>query len=185
MQVKGTGIKTTRDFVKYNHPHKFQQWLNALPDDSKKLYSGVLDVGGWFDIDAAYYTPIDKIVEVLYHGNATKAGDELGRYSAETALKGIYKVFLLVATPQYLMKRAANMMRAFYSPSEIEVTESSKKQVVVKITHFKGITKATEYRVAGWCAKALELCNCQNVSYKINEQLSAGQPITSIVFDWD
>jgi hypothetical protein len=116
MQVKGTGIKTTRDFVMTKFPAKYNEWLNALPSASNKLYQNTINIGGWFDIQTAYYIPVNKITELFYHNNHQKAGDELGRFSAEVALKGIYKVFLLVASPQYLMKRAASMMQAFYNP---------------------------------------------------------------------
>jgi len=186
MKVKGTGLKTTRDFVKTNFPSKYAEWINSLSPEARRIYStDIIDVGKWYDIKPAYYEPIDMIVRLIYRFDSKKAGDELGRYSAEVALKGIYKVFLLVASPQYLMKRAANMMKAFYDPSEIEVSESSKKQVVVKIKKFDGINRSTEYRIAGWCAKALELCNCSNVRYKFLNQLSSGNENTSIQFDWD
>lgn len=184
MQVKGTGIKTTRDFVKEVFPSRYEEWISSLPSDSKQLYVGALDVGKWYEIKTAYYVPIEKVSELLYNRNAQKAGNELGRYSAEVALKGIYKVFLLVATPQYLMKRSINMMQAFYNPSEIEVAERSKKLVVLTIKSFQGINKVTEYRIAGWCAKALELCNCHGVKYHFTSYISAGQPQTIIEFSW-
>jgi hypothetical protein len=185
MQVKGTGIKTTRDFVKEKFPKRFDEWIQSLPPESKSLYTGPLEIGKWYDIINSYYVPIEKAVELLYNRNAQKGGEEMGRYSAESTLKGVYKVFLLVATPQYLMKRATSMMQAFYNPSEIEVIELSKKQVVFKIKSFAGITKATEYRFAGWCARALELCNCKQVSYRITSHLALGQPFTAIEFSWE
>lgn len=185
MQVKGTGIKTTKEFVKTKFSNKYNQWLNALPTHSKKLYEDTLNVGQWFDADTAYYKPIDTIVKELYGNNAAKAGDELGRFSAELALKGIYKVFLLVATPQYLMKRAAQMMQAFYNPSEIEVSQTQKNQVTFIIKKFDNINVATEYRIAGWCTRALELCSCNNVNYKMAKQLSKGMNQTEIVFNWN
>ncbi len=185
MEVKGTAIKATRDFVKEKFPKRFNEWIQSLPNESQTIYSGLMDVGKWHDIKTTYYVPMEKIVELFYNRNAQKAGEEMGRFSAETTLTGVYKVFLLVATPQYLMKRATNMMQAFYNPSEIEVTETSKKQVVFKIKSFNGITKATEYRFAGWCMRALELCNCKQVSYRITSHLSMGQPFTAIEFNWE
>jgi len=106
-------------------------------------------------------------------------------YSAEVALTGVYKVFLLVATPQYLMKRASRMMETFYTPSEIEVSETGSKLIIMKIKKFEGITKPLEYRFAGWCVKALELCKCKNITYKITSHISAGQPSTIIEYRWE
>jgi hypothetical protein len=167
MQVKGTSILTTRDFVKEKFPNQFTQWINSLPSESKNIYEGAVRVGDWYDIKPAYYDPMSKIIDQFYSGNAQKGGEELGKFSAGIALKGVYKVFLLVATPQYLMKRASRMVETFYIPSEVEVSGPTSKSAIMKIIKFEGITKPLEYRFAGWCVRALELCNCKNVSYKL------------------
>jgi hypothetical protein len=185
MQVKGTSIKTTRDFVKIKFPNRFDEWIKSLPKESQTLYSDSVKVGDWFDIKTAYYEPMNKIIELFYNNNAQKGGEDLGLYSAEIALNGIYKVFLLVATPQYLMKRASRMIETFYTPCVVDVSEVVNKSSVMTIKKFEGITKTLEYRFAGWVSKALELCKCKNISYKITSHISAGQPTTVLEFKWE
>ena len=185
MQVKGTSIITTRDFVKETFPNKFNDWLKSLPAESKKIYEESVRVGDWYEIKPAYYDPMEKIVEQFFNFDAQKAGEELGKFSAKIALSGIYKVFLFVATPQYLMKRASRMVETFYIPSESEAIENSGKGAILKIKKFDGITKTLEYRFAGWIFKALEMCNCKNISYRITSHISSGQPTTNIEFKWE
>ena len=185
MQVKGTTIITTRDFVKEKFPNQFNDWIKSLPLESKKIYDSVVKVGDWYEAKSAYYEPMNRIAEQFYANNAQKAGEEMGKYSAKIALTGIYKVFLLVATPQYLMKRASRMMETFYNPSVVEVSETSNKTIVMKILKFDGVTKVLEYRFAGWCVKALELCNCKNISYRFLSHISSGQSETVIEYRWE
>lgn len=184
MQVKGTSIKSTRDFVKAKFPNRYDEWLNGLPVESKKLFKNSVNVGEWYDLKIAYTDPLDKIVELFYSKNAQKGGEEMGMYSAEIGLKGIYKVFLLVATPQYLMKRATRTMETFYQPSEIEVTEAN-GTTTVTIKKFDGLTLALEYRIAGWIYKALDLCKLKNIHYKITSHISSGDKYTVINYTWD
>lgn len=184
MKVKGIGIKTTRDFVKQRFPDQYDIWIESLPNNSKYIYSDFVEIADWYDADVAYYQPITSIVNLFYEKDCKKGGDELGRFSADLALKGIYKVFVLAATPQYLMKRSAKMIQAYYHPTKIEVTSSSKKHVLLKILVFNEITEATEYRLAGWCARALELCGCEKVEYQISSQLSKQDSSTQIDFRW-
>ncbi|HCT30416.1 MAG TPA: hypothetical protein DIW31_06720 [Bacteroidales bacterium] len=184
MQVKGTSINTTRDFVKEFYPIKFNDWIRSLPTESRAIYEAPIKVSEWYDIKTAYYIPMDSIADMFYNLNAQKAGEELGKYSAQVALTGIYKVFLLVATPQYLIKRASKMMETFYIPSEVEIIESSSNSAILKIKKFEGITKVLEYRFAGWTIKALEFCNKKEVSYKITSHISTGQASTNIEFKW-
>ncbi len=184
MQVKGSSIKSTRDFVKAKFPNRYNEWLQSLPGESQKLFNTSVSASDWYDLKVAYTDPLDKIVKLFYNNDEQKAGVEMGIYSAEVGLKGVYKVFLLVATPQYLMKRATRTMQTFYNPSEIEVSELN-NITTVSIKKFEGLTKAIEYRIAGWIAKALELCKCKNINYKMTSQISVGQPATNIDFTWD
>ncbi len=184
MQVKGTSIKTTRDFVKAKFPNRYEEWLKALPENSQILFKNSVNVGEWYDLKIAFTDPLDKIVELFYNKNAQKGGEEMGMYSAEIGLKGIYKVFLLVATPQYLMKRATRTMETFYNPSEIEVTESN-GVTTVAIKKFDGLTLALEYRIAGWIYKALELCKLKDIHYNITSHISSGDKQTVINYKWN
>jgi hypothetical protein len=185
MKVKGTSILATRDFVKETFSGKYNDWLKSLPTESKKLYEGDVKVGDWFEIKPAYYDPMEKIVELFYDFNAQKAGEEMGQFSAKKALTGIYKVFLIVATPQFLVRRASIMVETFYVPSEVEAVQTGSKAALMIIKKFDGITEVLEYRFAGWCVKALELCNCKNVTYAITSHISSGQPSTDIKYQWD
>lgn len=184
MQVKGTGLITTRDFVKQNYKYRYNEWLNTLPENSRNIYKGVIDSRGWYSLRELYLDPLDKIIDLFYKGDIKTGGDAIGAWSAETALKGVYKVFLLVATPQYLMSRATKIFSAFYEPCDIVVSEKSKKQVTMQITKFEEINIALEYRIAGWCKKALELTNCNNVTYSFTKTLTKKDTYTEIIFSW-
>lgn len=185
MKVKGIGIKTTREFVKARFGSKYDAWVNALPESSKPFYKTIVNVSEWFPIKEAYITPIDKIVEFFYNNDYKKGGEEIGAFSAELALKGIYKVFLLVTTPNFLMVRGSKIMSTYYDPCEIHVSEKGFKTVSLRFTDFAEMTPAMEYRAAGWCKRALELCNCKNVKCQITFHLTKKDPYTELVLNWD
>ncbi|OFX82313.1 MAG: hypothetical protein A2W99_09680 [Bacteroidetes bacterium GWF2_33_16] len=185
MQVKGTGIKTTKEFVKINFPQGYTNWINSLTPKSRELYTGNTEFTEWFPIKDAYIEPVEKIIELFYKGDAKAAGEALGRFSADYALKGVYKVFLLVASPQFLMKRATKIMTTYYQPCEISVAENGNKSVILTISKFDLINPALEFRIGAWCQKALELTNCRNPKYNIKRALTKGDKTTEIVFSWD
>lgn len=184
MDVKGTALKTTRDFVKNRFPDKYNLWLSSLPAKSRVIYESTLDATGWYPLNDGYIIPINKIVELFFNNNARMGGEEIGKYSAETALKGFYKVFLLIASPNFLMQRASKIFTTFYQPSEIAVESISSNSAILKILKFEGIDIALEYRIAGWILKALELANCTEPSYLIKSSIAGGQKETDIVFTW-
>jgi hypothetical protein len=184
MKVKGTGLITTRDFVKSNFKSRYTEWLDSLTNQTKTIYSGVINSQAWFPIKDTYLDPLDSIVKLFYKNDYKLGGESIGAWSAETALRGVYKVFLFVATPQYLMSRATKIFSAYYEPCDIIVSEKGKKQVTIQITKFDTISVALEYRIAGWCKKALELTNCENVSYIFTKSLTKNDSYTEIIFSW-
>jgi len=184
MEVKGTAIKTTRDFIKTKFPEKYTTWFNSLPPKSKALYESVLDATGWYPLNDAYIIPIHKVIEMFFNNDAKTGGEELGKYSAEVALKGFYKVFLLVASPTFLIQRASKIFTTFYQPSKIDVELKNTTTAILRILDFKGIDTALEYRIAGWILRALELANCREPSYEIKSAISRGDKETDILFAW-
>jgi len=185
MEVKGTGLITTKNFVKTKFPEKFDLWFNSLPEVSKKFYEDVIDATKWYPIKESYLDPMDHIVKIFYNGNKAIGGDELGRYSAEVALTGVYKVFLLITSPTYLMKRGTKIFTTFYNPSELSVIEVSPTSAIVKISKFDELTETMEYRIAGWICRASEMANCKGIKYKIEKSLLRGDNSTEILYTWE
>jgi hypothetical protein len=184
MKVKGTALKTTRDFIKTQFPDLYPVWLESLTPESRKMFSTSIDATAWYPLKEGYTIPVDRIMELCFKNDRKTGGDRLGRYSAETALKGFYKVFLLVASPQYLMQRASKIFTTFYEPSQIEAEITGQYSAVLRIIEFDQIDESIEYRIAGWIRKALEMANCREPSYEIKKSLSKGDEITEIEFSW-
>ena len=184
MQVKGTAIKTTRDFVKIRFPDGYNKWLQALPEESRIIFTSTLDATAWYPFREAYSIPAVKIMELFYGNDIKTGGDQLGSFSAETALKGFYKVFLLIASPQFLLQRASKIFTTFYDPSQIEASITDNNNAILKIISFEDIDESVEYRIAGWIRKALELANCRQPAYEITKFLSKGDGFTEIHFHW-
>lgn len=184
MNVKGTALRTTRDFVKTNFPGSYDKWLNSLTPDSKKLYTTTLDATAWYPLKEGYSIPVSKIMEICFGNDCKTGGDQLGSWSAEIGLKGFYKVFLMIASPQFLLQRASKIFTTFYEPSEIEASIIGSNDAILRIIRFDEIDEAIEYRIGGWIRKALELANCREPSYSIKKALSKGDTTTEIHFHW-
>jgi len=165
MEVKGTGILATRSFIEKKFADQYQHFIHELPLESKKIYTDLVKTSAWYSIEDAYYYPTKIIADLFYDGNEKKAGEEAGRFSADFALNGIYKVFLLVATPQALMKAAKRIISLYYKPVDAVISKVEKNSLVLTTTKLYPSSSLLDYRTAGWCQRALELANCKNVKY--------------------
>ena len=183
VEVKGTGLISTRTYIKEKYPNQYTEWLNKLPAESKGFYSGVIPTTNWFPVKEAYYYPLKAIADMFFEGDMKKAGLDIGDFSASYGLKGVYKVFLMIATPQALMRASKRIIALYYKGVEVDILDVKKKSLVLSATQVCTGNKDMDYRTIGWCVRALELANCKNVQYKSIKAEDASK--FSVLLSWN
>lgn len=163
MEVKGTAVIAIRDYVKINHLDEFENWLDSLSEDAKSIYGTSIDSTKWYPVASGAIEPTEKIGKLFFNGDVQRGAIEAGRYSAERALTGIYKIFVKAANPQYIIKRASRVFSTYYRPCEMQVVRQSDSGVVSEISELNSDYSTVVNRIIGWCEMALEISGCQNV----------------------
>jgi len=148
MKIKGTSVVNYYNFVKNNHANRFNEWLNALPQDSKEIYSSVILTTNWYDLDASYIEPVKLIAEMFFNKNYAKTAYDLAFQSSQNALNGIYKVFIKIASIDFVIKRASSIVTTYYSDVKVEIFESNKDYMTMKVF---GFVKGQELVFDGFC----------------------------------
>ena len=184
MEVKGTAVKTIPEFIRAKHPDKLESWLNSLPEKSRKYFIQGISASAWYPLKDAGIIPTKLLSETIY-GNIKEGSWNCGRYSADAALTGIYKIYVKMSSPGHIIDRASRIIQAYYQPSEVIATGYIGKNVQVHLIKFPEIDKVIEYRIAGWMERALELSGCKNVQVNIAKSLTAGDSKTEFHMKWD
>ncbi len=184
MEIKGTAVKSIQEFVKNNFTDDYKKWLDTLPENSNKIMMGGVFANNWYSMKDAAIEPTKNIAKLFYSNDIKKAAHISGRYSAEVGLKGVYKIFVRIAKPHYIIQRAGRIFTSYYSPSEMEVVDIRDKGVTLHITKFPEPDVVIENRIAGWMEQALELTSCKNVKVRITKSMTNGDAITEIDINW-
>ena len=185
MEVKGTAVKSIKEYVEKKFNPQFNDWIQSMPESSQKIMTDAIFANNWYSMKDGAVEPTLAIAKMFYKDNKEKAALEAGRFSAEQGLRGVYKIFVRVASPNYLMQRAGRVFTSYYSPSEISVTDSHDKGLTLHITKFPNPEAVIEYRIAGWCERPLEFTNCKDVKANITRSLAKGDDLTEIVITWN
>ncbi len=185
MHIKGIAVKTIKDFVEKQYPLDYKNWIKALPEDSKKIFLSPIDVSKWYTVQYGAIEPTKAIGKLFFDGNTNKAAYESGRFSAQTALTGIYKVFVMIASPAFIIERASRIMSSYYEPSSILVKEKKEKHCIVHIQKLPDKNPIIEMRIAGWISKAFEVTGCKEVKVETPKSLSKGDEYTEIFIRWN
>ncbi len=171
MQIKGTSVISTHSFVKKKFPQQESSWIASLPEESKKLYTEPVMATNWYPVEEGMLIPVQKIADYFYEGNLQRASYEIGVFSAFQGLNGVYKIFVKMASPSFVLNRSPKIFNTYYSDVNFEITESEKQKAVFKITGFDKKCESILWRVEGWIEETLRIIGSKpiEVSHKVQE----------------
>jgi len=186
MKIKGIAVKSIQRFVETKYSERYEEWLNLLPEPSKKIFEGFIIYTKWYDLKLAQLDPIKTIATLFYDGNEQQAFYELGIFGAKFSLNSFYKAFVKIASPEFVMKRTADIFSAFFSEGKFKITQKSKQKVVFTATGFKNNEVIVFYRVAGWIFELFEQIDYQakNVEVVVRDKEDDFVEIDVVAY-WD
>ncbi len=185
MEIKGTALIAIRDYVKSNYPERYDEWLGKLSEKSREIYTGAIDSSKWYPITIAGIEPTRKAIEMFFQGDYQKGAWEAGKFSAQKALTGIYKIFVKASSPGYIIQRASRIFATYYQPCKMEVLDKTDKSVVLEISNMTESDIVIEYRIGGWIEKALEISGANNISVNFPKSIAKGDTVTQLAVTWN
>jgi len=184
MEIKGTSVKTTYDFVKSKYPNDLTKWLQALSPSQKKIFTDVIKANEWYPLMDSVIIPMQVVAKLFYAGDQKKAAREIGIFSAKSALTGIYKAFLLVASVKYVLERARHIWSAYYRPCEFNMLESKSNRAVFEINGFAKEESLIFQRLGGWMEGVFELTKQKSNNVNINIVYNTDSITAKVTAEW-
>lgn len=184
MEVKGTAIVTIPLFIKERFGDGgVSQWISALTPEARKVYPASVLVSSWYPLKEFLIEPLRRMCNLFYAGDL-KGARESGRFSADYSLKGIYKIFVKLGSPEFMLRRAGTILPIYYTPSEMKVVECRKGQGIMQITRFQDMDPVVEIRIAGWMERAMEISGGKQPNIKITKSLTTGDSLSEFLATW-
>jgi hypothetical protein len=186
MNVKGTALAVLPIFIESKFGKDgLDKWLESLNSEAAALYKNTnsIKINQWYPIKESYLEPTAAMCELFYN-NDPQGAWEVGRFSADFALKGVYKAFVKMTSVSFFIKRASLLMTTYYQPSKMELQSSTYSQAVLHMTEFPEAHRLIESRIGGWVQRALEIHGCKEVAVDITRSLANGDPLTEMILNW-
>ncbi|MEA2043684.1 MAG: hypothetical protein U9N85_14175 [Bacteroidota bacterium] len=154
-----------------------------MPEESASIYAGLIMPSAWYPLKEAFLIPIEQM-GVLFYDSVEEAAVESGKHSAESSLKGIYKIFVKVLSPSYVIKRGTNVFSSYYKPAKIKAESTSKHTAKITVHNFKKEEITIIHRISGWIKRAAEITGATNIETKISESDLDGETVFIIDVNW-
>jgi len=157
MKIKGVSVTNYNNYVKNNLSHKYEEWLNSMSEESRKIYSNMILSSNWYDFNNAYIEPMKVLADIEFEKNYSKTVFDLAYQSALHALNGIYKIFIKIASIEFVMKRVSSIISTYYSDAKIEIAEANKEYIKLTVDGFVNGHELVFDGICGWISGLLSL----------------------------
>ena len=160
-----------------------QKWLNSLSGDARESFSSPILEPMWYPMQSMFVEPTAAMCDLFFDGKNIGA-KEIGRYSAEVGLRGVYKIFLRFGSTRTIIEKATVILPTYYRPSSIEVVEIESGRAVISITEFPEANELVEQRIRGWMERALEISGARSPKVTITQSMANGAATSDFVITW-
>ena len=168
--------------------HKFgsrglQKVITSLSDSDKEtatVHSKAIN--SWVEVDA-HVRLLEAIVKELNHGEDGILL-ETGEWIAMKQLNSIYRAFLVVVSPDFMLKRSSTIFHTFYDEGAMEVKTLAPGNVECTFRGFTKQQQPIELSIIGWFAGAAKLSRAKNIGLDITTSLSEDKGYFKVLFTY-
>jgi len=150
MDIKGTAVKSIKTFITTKFPDKYNVWIDELPEKTKNYFTNAILPGNWYPLEEAVLIPTKIAGEIFYNGDIEKIGYEMGKESALEALTGIYKIFVKIASVDFVLKRVKTIFSTYYSSGKFEIVSRDEKRIEFLVSGYDKGSELIFDRISGW-----------------------------------
>jgi len=182
MLVKGAVIKPMARFVKERYGAYHEAWLSSLSEETRTVLEHGI-VSSWYPIERAMIEPTEVLCG-LVEDPADDVAWDLGRFSADFALRGIFRIFVRLGSPGFIIKRASHVFSTYYTDAVLHIHESGSRHATVYLLGFPEPNRLVERRIGGYMERAVEISGARDVKSSVVTSLAAGDERGEFRYTW-
>lgn len=156
--------------------------LDLAPDElARSFRAGLVFSGNWYPL--AWYAELHRAAQ-----RASGAGPELARTIGLEAtrddLSGIYRIFLLVVSPEFVLNKAPLLFNTYYDTGTMTVSESSRGWARARWSGCTGFDRNVWQDVVGSCQAGLEAAGAKDVTMTVMTGGGDGDAVMELESRW-
>jgi hypothetical protein len=183
VQIKGSAIKETINQIKSRSGEDaLQKILALLDEETRKICQGEIYSSSWYPLDL-FTRFLEVEIRVLAGGR-----EEMITRGSETViekqLRGIYKAFVKLGSPEFVIKRIAAVHETYFQGVPIEVHVRGPGRAVVRYAGFEKQHRIMGFAIIGFFKKALEISGAKDVILRFTIPIEEGKAFAELSIAW-
>ncbi|EDM80899.1 hypothetical protein PPSIR1_28353 [Plesiocystis pacifica SIR-1] len=165
MQVSGHVIRSRYMYVRQAGDEAYQKILAELGPAGKDMMDGGPLETVWYPFDV--FVELNVAVDKVLGRGDMQLVEELGRFSCEHNLTGIYRIFFRFGNLNFLLDRAAKAWHSQFDFGTMTVHRdpNDRHRVTLKLAEVPKPHRALYLGIKGWAMRATELTGSEIVDF--------------------
>jgi hypothetical protein len=181
-EIKGTVLLDAIAAIKRRAGEaEFSKIVGHLSPDAKAVFEAPIYPSNWYSLDVFV-----NFLEVDIRETANGIREVLTERSEkviEAQLSGIYKIFVKLGSPGFVISRIAAVHATYFKGVHI-IPEIADRRATIKYVGFQRHHQILEYTIIGFFRKALEISGAERVTLNFSVPISAGAAHSELTVTW-
>jgi len=183
VQIKGSAIKETIGQIKSRAGEEaLQKILSLLDEETRAICQNEVFSSSWYPLDI-FTRFLEVEIRVLADGKeemVTRGSEAV----IERQLRGIYKAFVKLGSPEFVIKRIAAVHATYFQGVPIAVQLHGRGKAVVRYTGFEKQHRIMGFAIIGFFKKALEISGATDVVLYFTVPIEEGREFSELSISW-
>jgi hypothetical protein len=183
-QIKGSAIQETINQIKGRAGEDaFQKIVALLDEETRNVFKGEIYSSTWYSLDS-FTRFLQLEIRVLADGreDVITRGSEA---AVERQLRGIYKAFVKLGSPEFVIKRIAAVHATYFQGVPIEVKLLGHGKALIRYTGFEKQHRLMGFVIIGFFKKALEISGAKDVALHFTTPIEEGKGYAELSLSWN
>jgi hypothetical protein len=184
VEIKGSVVGDSIKTIKARYGEQaYNTILGLLKPETRAVFDrGSVMPMNWYSLDA-FVEFLEMDLKVTANGNE----QELIKRSEdiiEQQLTGIYKIFVKLGSPGFILSRIATVNQTYFRGVTVEVSQLDPGNAVVKLTGFAKQHRLIGLSVIGFYRKALEVSGAKNITAEYATPIEDDKGYCELALSW-
>ncbi|HUL59829.1 MAG TPA: hypothetical protein VLU43_11165 [Anaeromyxobacteraceae bacterium] len=181
--IKGLAVLDSVNAIKARSGDQgYERIVATLDDDARGLFRRVVLPTTWYPLDA-FVRLLGADVRETAGGNE-RVLIERSEVVIDKQLRGIYRLFVKLGSPEFVLKRIAIVHMTYFTGVQIENTSLTPGRAVIRYTGFEPQHQLIGYTLIGFYRKALQISGAKNVQVGFSTPIGDGKAYAELVATW-
>lgn len=169
--MKGSAFSARFDYLRTHYPERWPEYVARLQPETRELATAPVLKNAWYPFDA--FVDLNVVADELLGKADLGLVKVLGKHASETNLPTLYKLFYLVGSPEYIIRKAATLWSVHHTTGRCELITHQPSHVEYQVHEFAQPHRVLCKSLEGFIERSLELTGVKQIWIK--EQQCAAQ----------